>query len=112
LEFALQLSLPFEHDRELIEGLCRLIGAPQEVSMSSPRNELVYTNEFVGNLTGKSELVPVRVNTMVRMATEEVSLASERYDRTNGAPEYIFGCGGALPVQPSVQAMGRHYIKW
>jgi hypothetical protein len=80
--------------------------------MSSQWNELAYTNEFVGNLHGRIEPVPARVNTMVRVTTNELSNEINKFDRASSAPEYIFGCGGDLPVQPALQAMGRHYIKW
>jgi hypothetical protein len=84
----------------------------QEVSMPSPWNELAYTNEFVGNLHGRIEPVPARVNTMVRVTTDDLSNEIQKYDHSNAPPKYIIGCGGALPIQPTLQAMGRHYFKW
>jgi hypothetical protein len=80
--------------------------------MSSQWNEFAYANEFVGNLRAKSVTVPVRVDTRVRVTTEEPSSEAQKQDRTNKLPVYSFGCGGDLPVQPDLQAMGRHYFKW
>lgn len=80
--------------------------------MSSRRNELTYQNEFVGNLHGSIEPVPARVNTMARVDTDETKDSIEMYDHAKTAPKYIIGCGGALPIQPALQAMGRHYFKW
>jgi hypothetical protein len=36
----------------------------------------------------------------------------EHKGRAHWVPTYIFGHGGELPVQPSVQALGRHYFTW
>lgn len=109
---AMQSLLPFEEAGTYSEGKSQPGGDSQEVSMSSPWNELAYTNEFVGDLHGRLEPVPVRVKTMVRITTDDLSSEMQKYDRANGAPEYISGHGGALPIKPTLQAMGRHYIKW
>jgi hypothetical protein len=111
-EESMQSSLPFEEACTFSEGTTQASGNSEEVSMSSPWNQLAYTNEFVGDLHGGLEPVPVRVKTMVRVTTDDLSSEIQKYDRANGAPQYIFGCGGALPIKPTLQAMGRHYIKW
>ncbi len=111
-EEAMQARLPFEETCTYSEGNSQPDGHTQEVSMSTPRNQLAYTNEFVGDLHGSIEPVPVRVKTMVRVTSDDLSSEIQMYDRGNQAPQYIFGCGGALPLKPALQATGRHYIKW
>ncbi len=111
-EEAMQSSLPFEEACTYSEGKSQPTGVSGEVSMSSPRNQLAYTNEFVGDLHGRLEPVPVRVKTMVRVTSDDLSSEIQMYVRGNEAPQYIFGCGGALPIKPTFQATGRHYIKW
>jgi hypothetical protein len=85
----------------------------QETIMSTRPNGFTYAKEFVGNLRGESEPVPVRVNTRLRVAmkwtTREVQ---EHKGRTQCVPQYIPGHGADLPLHPSLQAMGRHYFSW
>jgi hypothetical protein len=79
--------------------------------MPSPRHEFRYTKEFIGNLRGTSEPVPVRVNTKLRLVTHGEARDIRRSSRP-GVPQYTIGHGGELPMQPSLQAMGRHYFVW
>jgi hypothetical protein len=60
---------------------------------------------------GKSVAVPVRVITRVRITTEETAREVHKYS-CPGVPRYSIGCGGDLPIHPSLQAMGRHYFQW
>ena len=81
--------------------------------MSSPSNEFTYGKEIVGNLLDGSEPVPARVHTRLRVTTEmTVREVQEHKGRAHWVPTYIFGHGGELPVQPSLQALGRHYFTW
>jgi hypothetical protein len=83
-----------------------------EVFMSSPQDEFTFAKEFVGNLRGKSEPVPVRVNTSLRVMTEETVREFQEYIRPGGVSLYISGLGKELPLHPILQAMGRHYFSW
>jgi hypothetical protein len=81
--------------------------------MSSQRNEFTYAKDFVGNLHGETEPVPVRVNTRLRVDTDLTAFeVQEHKARAQSKPKYIPGHGGELPLHPSLQAMGRHYFRW
>lgn len=71
-----------------------------------------YTNKFAGDLRPRPESSPVRVNTIVRVDVDAKLVDAQKYDRAKGAPEYILNYGKALPTQPAIHALGRHYIKW
>ena len=80
--------------------------------MSNP-NEYAYAKEFEGNLRIDSQPVPVKVTTRLRVmrdssADEIGEYSSHVFDR---APEYSFG-EGDLPLDSSLQAVGRHYFTW
>lgn len=83
--------------------------------MSSPRNEIAYAKEFVGNLRGKSEPVPAQVNTTVRVMRDLTDSEAQVYKGRSydTAPRYFFGSGN-LPSHPNVKAsgIGRHFFSW
>ena len=81
--------------------------------MASPKNEYDYAKEFVGNLRAKSEPVPVRVTTRLRvvMGISAVEVEQHKSRSDDAAPRYVVGTGN-LPLHPSLQAMGRHYFSW
>ncbi len=81
--------------------------------MSPHSNEFAYAKEFVGNMRGESEPVPVQVTTRLRVMTEPQDAAIRRYSdhAFDRAPQYVFG-GGNLPLDPNQQAVGRHYFTW
>lgn len=83
--------------------------------MSSPRNEIAYAKEFVGNLRGKSEPIPVQLNTSVRVILDLPNSQVQVYKSLayDTAPQYFFG-SGSLPSHPNVKAsgIGRHYFSW
>ena len=81
--------------------------------MSSPSNDFTYAKEFVGNLRGRLEPVPVRVDTRLRVEMELTQReVQEHKGRAHCVPQYLFGHGGELPLHPSLQALGRHYFTW
>lgn len=79
--------------------------------MSNP-NEYPYAKEFEGNLRADPP-VPVKVTTRLRVMTDKTGDEIRKYSSHafDSAPEYSFG-GGNLPLDPSLQATGRHYFTW
>jgi hypothetical protein len=76
-------------------------------------NDYTFAKEFVGKLRAASDLVPVRVNTRLRVMTEETAREVREYiSGATGIPRYVFNGGGDLPLHPSLQAFGRHYFNW
>ena len=60
-----------------------------------------------------SEPVPMRVNTNLRMMSEEAMRELRKLDhRASGAPQYVFVRRDGLPLHPSLQATGHHYFEW
>jgi hypothetical protein len=84
-----------------------------EVIMLPNGNEYTYAKQFEGNLRGSSEPVPVRLNTSLRMMSQEMVRELQKLDhRTSGAPQYVFVRRDDLPLHPSLQATGLHYFEW
>ena len=75
-------------------------------------NEYAYAKQFEGNLRVESKAVPLKLTTRLRLTenspTETRKHRSLAFDKT---PHYVFG-GGDLPVDPNMQAKGRHYFTW
>ncbi len=81
--------------------------------MASNWNEYTYEKKFEGNMRGSSGPVPMRVNTNLRMMSEEMVRELQKLDhRSSGAPQYIFMRRDGLPLHPSLQATGLHYFEW
>jgi hypothetical protein len=79
--------------------------------MSSQSNQVAYSNEFVGNLPGHADPVPVRVFTNLRMMTNE-AMRELKGRPADSAPTYVFHHDENLPMHPSLLAMGAHYFTW
>ena len=70
--------------------------------MASNWNEYTYEKKFEGNMRGSSGPVPMRVNTNLRMMSEEMVRELQKLDhRSSGAPQYIFMRRDGLPLHPS-----------
>ena len=80
--------------------------------MSSPQDEFTFAKEFAGDLRGKSEPVRVRINTSLRVMTEETVREAQKYIQPGGVSLYISGLKEELPLHPILQSMGRHYFTW
>lgn len=81
--------------------------------MSANWNEYAYRQQFEGNLRGSSEPVPMRVNTSLRIMSQEMVQELLKLDhRASGAPQYVFMRRDDLPLHPSLQATGLHYFEW
>jgi hypothetical protein len=88
------------------------LGIEEEV-MAANWNEYTYEKKFDGNLRGSSEPVPMRVNTNLRLMSEETVRELQKLDhRSSGAPQYLFKRHDGLPLHPSLQATGLHYFEW
>jgi hypothetical protein len=83
-----------------------------EVLMAPQWNEIEYTKDFDGNLHGKIEPVPARVNITLRTMTPETAREVRMYRFSYSVPLYAFQSGKELPMPPSLEATGRHYFKW
>jgi len=76
-------------------------------------NDYTFAKEFVGNLRAESDPVPVRVDTRLRVMTEETAREVREYiSGAIGTPRYVFNGSGDLPLHPSLHAFGRHYFNW
>jgi hypothetical protein len=81
--------------------------------MSPNGNEYTYAKQFEGNLRGSSEPVPVRLNTSLRIMSQEMVRELQKLDhRSSSAPQYVFVRRDGLPLHPSLQATGLHYFEW
>ena len=80
--------------------------------MAPQWNEIEYTKEFDGNLYGNIEPVPARVTTTLRTMTPETAREVRMYRFSYSVPLYACQSGNDLPMQPSLEATGRHYFKW
>ena len=83
--------------------------------MSSQWNDYTYEMEFDGSLHAESEPVPIRVNTLLRIMSETITLAAQKHKNRhyNAAPRYEFSGGANLALHPSLlAAYGRHYFEW
>jgi hypothetical protein len=81
--------------------------------MSSHWGQYAYAQQFVGNLHKESSLVPVRVDTCLRVMTEEAAREDQMSSHElNCVPEYVFAKREDLPPHQVMQAVGRHYFKW
>lgn len=79
----------------------------------SNSNEYAFAIHFDGNLRPDAERVPVRLTTRLRVTTEHTQEEIRKYSNHafDKPPVYVFA-GGSLPLDPSLQAMGRHYFTW
>jgi hypothetical protein len=58
-------------------------------------NDYTFAKEFVGNLRPESDPVPVRVNTRLRVMTEETAREVREYiSGATGSPRYVFNATG------------------
>jgi hypothetical protein len=81
--------------------------------MSSPSNDYTFAKQFVGNLRGQSDPVPVQVDTTLRIMTEETAREVREYiSEAKCVPRYVFNGATNLPLHPSLNAYGRHYFTW
>jgi hypothetical protein len=81
--------------------------------MSPQSNGNTFTKQFVGNLRGQSDPVPVRVDTTLRIMTEETAREVREYiSEATAVPHYVFNGATNLPLHPSLNAYGRHYFTW
>jgi flagellar basal body-associated protein FliL len=87
-------------------------GSRREGTMANS-NEFTYAKQFDGNLHADSQLVPVKVTTRLRVMNDNTAQEIRKYSSHafDKPPQYVFG-GGNLPLNPSLQAMGRHYFTW
>jgi hypothetical protein len=84
-----------------------------EVIMSPNGNDYTYAKQFEGNLRGSSEPVPARLNTSMRVMSQEMVQELLKLDhRSSAAPLYVFVRRDGLPLHPSLQATGLHYFEW
>jgi hypothetical protein len=87
-------------------------GTEEEV-MAANWNEYTYEKKFEGNLRGSSDPVPMRVNTNLRLMSDEMVRELQKLDHhSSGAPLYVFMRRDGLPLHPSLQATGLHYFEW
>lgn len=76
-------------------------------------NENTYEQQFDGSLKRSPKTRPVAVTTNLRMMNEAAAREISHYARQMpSAPRYVFDCGEALPLHPSLRALGRHYFSW
>ncbi|KAA6464979.1 hypothetical protein DYQ86_03225 [Acidobacteria bacterium AB60] len=85
--------------------------------MSPQGNKYEYAKEFDGNLNAADQAVPVRVKTNLRVMSKEEARQAWIHRLPFGVPSYSFKAGEtqpgrALPMHPSLEAMGRHYFTW
>jgi hypothetical protein len=81
--------------------------------MSSPSNDYTFAKQFVGNLRGQSDPVPVQVDTTLRIMTEESAREVREYiSVATAVPRYVLNGSTSLPLHPSLNAYGRHYFRW
>jgi hypothetical protein len=91
---------------------CSTIG-DLEVSMSPQGNKYHYAKEFDGDLHIKTEAVPVRVKTNLRVMSKEEARQAWIHRLPFGVPQYTFMKNAdSLPTHPSLEATGRHYFTW
>jgi len=82
--------------------------------MASNWNFHAFARGFVGNLRSGSDIVPVRVNTRLRILTKETAREVRKYGGSaeKGAPTYILTGGGGPAPHTGLRAFGQHYFPW
>lgn len=82
--------------------------------MSSYGNEYNYAKQFAGNLRVQSKIVPVRVETRLRVTTELTGADVEEYRNLvyDIPPRYIFDENPPPHLSLQKAAVARHYFVW
>ena len=82
--------------------------------MSSYGNEYDYAKQFAGNLRVQSKIVPVRVETKLRVTTElrASDIAEYRSLVYDVPPRYVVEVNAPLQQGPQLSGIGRHYFTW
>ena len=76
-------------------------------------NENTYEQQFDSSLRRAPKSRPVPVMTNLRMMDQATARELRVYAKeTAGAPWYKVESRDALPLHPSLRAMGRHYFTW
>ncbi len=82
--------------------------------MSSYGNEYDYAKQFAGNLRVQSKIVPVRVDTKLRVTNELTAADIEEYRSLvyDIPPRYIFDENPPQHPGLKMSAVARHYFTW
>ncbi|HTM16365.1 MAG TPA: hypothetical protein VL135_05660 [Terracidiphilus sp.] len=76
-------------------------------------NENTYEQQFDSSLRRSPKSRPVPVMTNLRMMDQATAREVRVYAKeAAGAPWYEVESRDALPLHPSLRAMGRHYFTW